>query len=130
MVDQLQGPHLEGEWLTVLDVMGILSLGRKAAWRWLLKYVPPEYKKRRGNRLIVHIDGLKVGLERCVWRPTNQPKGYQGVPGKLPVNVNCRCPKGKFISHLTPEERRARDSRKRKGMRYTRRNKYLSGGRE
>jgi len=124
MVDQLQVLHIKGEWLTVLDAMGILSLSRVAARRWLLKYVPREFKKKRGNRRMVHVDGLRAGLEKCVWRPL-QPKGYQGVPGKLPVNVNCRDAKGRFVSHRPPG---APPRPPRRGWHSPRRKRYLSGG--
>jgi len=115
--------QLPDGWLTVWEVQAQLQLSYQGTLRWIRKHVPPEYKGKRGYHRIVHIDGLKVGLEKCVWR-SQSPRGYQGHPGRLPVNVNCRDSNGRFISHRPPGT--PRPPRAKKGMDSSRRRKYLT----
>jgi len=120
LLDNLIQLQKDEEWLTVFEVRGHLRLSHVGALRWIRIYVPPEYRGKRGNRRIVHVDGLRAGLEKCVWRP-NSPAGYQGHPGRLPVNVNCRDSRGRFVSHRPASEKPPRQQ----GWKSSRRNKYL-----
>ena len=122
MLDQLE-LEKEGEWLDMWELRAHLSsLSHKGALRWLKKNVPPEYLGKRGNRRIVHIEGLRKGLEKCVWRPGSQPKGFQGCPGRKPPNVQCRDSHGRFVSHRSPSTPRPP---KEGGWKCSRRNRYL-----
>ena len=113
--------HSEDEgWLTVFEVRGHLRLSHNAALRWIRMHVPSEYRGKRGNHRLVHIKGLKAGLDKCVWRPKS-PKGYQGHPGRKPPNVNCRDSRGRFVSHRPASEKRPKEG----GWKSSRRNKYL-----
>ncbi len=120
LLDNLIKSQLPAGWMTVWDVRALLQLSHIACLRWIHKYVPPDQISKEGNRLIVHIDGLKAGLDKCVWRP-NSPAGYQGHPGRLPVNVNCRDSRGRFVSHRPASEKRPKEG----GWKSSRRNKYL-----
>ncbi len=120
LLDNLIQLQKDEEWLTVFEVRGHLRLSHNAALRWIRMHVPLEYRGKRGNRRIVHVDGLRAGLEKCVWRP-NSPAGYQGHPGRLPVNVNCRDSRGRFVSHRPASEKRPKEG----GWKCSRRNRYL-----
>ncbi len=121
LLDNLIQLQKDEEWLTVFEVRGHLRLSHVGALRWIRKHVPPEYLGKRGNRLIVHIEGLRAGLDKCVWRPKS-PAGYQGHPGRLPINVNHRDSRGRFVSHRPPSTPRPPKER---GWKSSRRNKYL-----
>lgn len=121
LLDNLIPPQKD-EWLLVIEVQAHLRLGYEGALRWIRNYVPQEYKKMRGNYRAVHIEGLKLGLEKCIVRPNEQQKGYQGHPGRLPVNVHCRDSHGRFVSHRPPGTPRRPV---RKGIDSSRRRKYL-----
>ncbi len=113
--------HSEDEgWLTMWEVRAHLRLSHNAALRWIRMHVPLEYRGKRGNHRLVHIKGLKAGLDKCVWRPKS-PKGYQGHPGRKPPNVNCRDSRGRFVSHRPASEKRPKEG----GWKSSRRNKYL-----
>jgi len=120
LLDNLIQLQKDEEWLTVFEVRGHLRLSHVGALRWIRKHVPPEYLRKRGNRRLVHIEGLKAGLDKCVWRPKS-PKGYQGHPGRKPPNVNCRDSRGRFVSHRPASEKRPKEG----GWKSSRRNKYL-----
>ncbi len=122
LLDNLLESQLPDGWLTVWEVMAHIQLSYSGTMRWILRYVPAELKKKKGNRRIVHIDGLKVGLEKCEWR-SQSPRGYQGHPVRLPPNVNCRDSNGRFISHRPPGTPRPPRA---KGMDSSRRRKYLT----
>ncbi len=94
----------EREWLDVMKIQAVTRLSYKAALRWVHRYVPPHLIEKRGHRLVVHITGLNIALDKNVWRPKAR-KGYQGHPGRKPVNVNCRDELGRFVSHRPPGER-------------------------
>lgn len=101
MFDRLQ---VDKEWLDVMQVQARIRLGYAATLRWIRRFVPPEKIGKRGYRLVVHITGLNIALDRNVWRPKARA-GYQGHAGRKPVNVNCRDEWGRFVSHRPPGER-------------------------
>ena len=120
LLDNLIQLQEDEGWLTMWEVRAHLRLSRVGALRWIRKHVPPEYLGKRGNHRLVHIKGLKAGLDKCVWRPKS-PKGYQGHPGRKPPNVNCRDSRGRFVSHRPASEKRPKEG----GWKSSRRNKYL-----
>ncbi len=123
LLDNLIQSQLPDGWLTVWEVQAQLQLSYQGTLRWIRIHVPPEHKSKRGYHRIVHIDGVRVGVEKCEWR-SQSPVGYQGHPGRLPVNVRCRDWRGRFISHRPPGT--PRPLRAKKGMDSSRRRKYLT----
>ena len=123
LIDKLIQSRLPDGWLTVWEVQAQLCLSYEGTLRWIRKHVPPEHKGKRGNRRIVHRHGLSVGVEKCKWR-SQSPRGYQGHPGRLPINVACRDSNGRFVSHRPPGT--PRPPRAKRGMDSSRRRKYLT----
>ena len=107
--------------LTILELRGRLRLRGKEAYAWVRRHVPAEAIRREGSYLYIALWGVNAGLSECVWRPDlHQPRGYQGCPGRLPVNVNHRDSLGHFVSHRTD-----RRPPRRKGFVHPQRRRYL-----
>ncbi len=83
--------------LSILELRGILRLSAKEARNWVRRHCPQEAVRREGSYVYIALWGLNAGLTRCKWQPRS-PKGYQGCPGRIPVNVNHRDSRGRFLS--------------------------------
>jgi len=83
--------------LSILELRGLLRLRAKECHNWVRRHVPAEAIKHEGRHMYVALWGLNAGLAHCVWQPRS-PKGYQGCPGRIPVNVNHRDSRGRFLS--------------------------------
>ncbi len=96
--DDHKGRQMADE-LSILELRGLLKLRAKECRNWVRRHVPAEAIRREGSYLYIALWGVNAGLSECVWRPDlHQPRGYQGCPGRLPVNVNHRDSLGRFIS--------------------------------
>ncbi len=84
--------------LDVWTIAGLLHVRIKAARDWIRAHVPAEAIRRQGRCLYIATWGLNYALAALVWRPQS-PKGYQGCPRRLPVNVNQRDDLGRFVSN-------------------------------
>jgi len=86
--------------LSILELRGLLRLRAKECHNWVRRHVPDEAIRRQGSCLYVAIWGVNAALARCVWRPhLHQPRGYQGVVGRIPVNIHHKDSLGRFVSH-------------------------------
>ncbi len=106
--------------LSILELRGILRLSAKEARNWVRRHCSQEAVRREGRHLYLALWGLNAGLARCMWQPRS-PKGYQGCPGRVPLNIHCRDDLGRFTSH-----RSSPPPPKRKGFIHPARRRYLS----
>ncbi len=84
--------------LSILELRGLLRLRAKETYVWLTRHCPAEAIRRQGRCLYIATWGVNAALARCKWQPRS-PKGYQGCPGRVPLNVHCRDDLGRFVSH-------------------------------
>jgi len=84
--------------LSILELRGILRLSAKEARNWVRRHCPQEAVRREGSYVYIATWGLNAGLTRCKWTPRS-PKGYQGVVGRIPVNIHHKDSLGRFVSH-------------------------------
>ena len=106
--------------LSILELRGLLRLRAKECRGWVERFVPDEAIRREGCYLYIATWGLNHALAHCVWQPRS-PKGYQGCPGRIPVNVNHRDSLGRFVSHRAGP----RPPKKQKRFVHPRRRPYL-----
>ncbi len=106
----------------ILELRGLLRLRARECRNWLRRHCPQQAIRRDGNYLYIAVWGVNAGLSECVWQPDrHQPRGYQGHPGRLPVNVNHRDSLGRFVSCRTD-----RRPPRRKGFVHPERRRYLA----
>ncbi len=109
--------------LSILELRGLLRLRAKECYAWVARHCPQEAIRRDGCYLYIALWGVNAGLSECVWRPDlHQPRGYQGVVGRVAPNLKNRDALGRFVSHRPGHP----STPKRQGFTHPERRRYLA----